>query len=75
MKPSESKVIITGGEWNHPDGSRRIFLDVVEMGQIINSSALNWLFKLHLKTQIPLRIQINRGHNWYGPKEFFEATK
>jgi hypothetical protein len=75
MKPSKSGVIVTGKEWIHPDGSKQIYLDVIETGQKIDSSVLNWLFKLHLRTGISIKVQIDRGCNWYGPKEFFEVTK
>jgi hypothetical protein len=74
MKPSESNVILTAREWTHPDGSKHAYLNVVEMGKKIDSSVLNWLFRLYLRTQIPMRIQIDRGLNWYGSQEFFEAT-
>ena len=74
MKPSESNVILTAREWTHPDGSKHAYLNVVEMGKKIDSSVLNWLFRLYLRTQIPMKIQIDGGLNWYGSQEFFEAT-
>jgi len=74
MKPNKSNVIITRRDWDHPDGSKQMYLDVVEIGTKIDSTVLNWFFMFHLRTQIPLKIQIERGFNWYGSKEFIEAT-
>jgi hypothetical protein len=75
MKPNKAGVIVTGMGWDQPDGSKQVYLEVTETGKKIDSTVLNWLFKLHLRAGIPLKIQIDRGYNWYGPKEFIEATK
>ncbi len=75
LKPNKAGVIVTGKEWQHPDGSTRVYLEVVETGKKIDSTVLNWLFKLHLRSNIPLKIQVDGGLNWYGTLDFFEATK
>ena len=75
MKPSESGVIITTKDWTHPDGSKQVFLEILEMGKKIDSTVLNWLFRTYLRTQVPMKIQIEGGYNWYGTNEFFESTK
>jgi hypothetical protein len=75
MKPSESGVIITPKDWTHPDGSKQVFLEILEMGKKIDSTVLNWLFRTYLRTQVPMKIQIEGGYNWYGTNEFFESTK
>jgi len=75
MKPSKSGVIITAKDWTHPDGSKQVFLEILEMGKKIDSTVLNWLFRTYLRTQVPMKIQIEGGYNWYGTNEFFEATK
>ena len=75
MKPNKAGVIITGMGWDRPDGSKQVYLEVTETGKKIDSTVLNWLFKLHLRAGIPLKIQIDRGYNWYGPKEFFQEAK
>ena len=74
MKPNKSGVIVTGKEWTHPDGSKHLYLDVIETGKKIDSVVLNWLFKFNLRTGIPLSVQIDGGRNKYGTKEFLEAT-
>jgi len=75
MKPSKSGVIITAKDWTHPDGSKQVFLEILEMGKKIDSTVLNWLFRTYLRTQVPMKIQIEGGYNWYGTNEFFESTK
>jgi len=75
MKPSESGVIITTKDWTHPDGSKQVFLEILEMGKKIDSTVLNWLFRTYLRTQVPMKIQIGGGYNWYVTNEFFESTK
>jgi hypothetical protein len=75
LKPSESGVIITAREWDHPDGSKQTYLDVVETGRKIDSSVLNWFFRLYLRTQIPLKIQIGGGQNLYGTEEFIKSQQ
>ena len=75
MKPSESGVILTGKEWEDANGTKQVFLEVLEMGKKIDSTVLNWLFRLHLRTAIPMKIQIGGGHNLYGPAEFLIAIK
>jgi hypothetical protein len=75
MKPSKAGVIVTGKGWQHPDGSSQVYLEVVETGKKIDATVLNWLFKLHLRSGISMKIQISGGFNWYGSKEFFEGTR
>jgi hypothetical protein len=75
MKPSESGVIISGKEWEDAEGSKQVYLEVTETGRKIDSTVLNWLFRLYLRTAIPMKVQIGGGHNGYGTNEFFEATK
>jgi hypothetical protein len=75
MKPSESNVIITGKQSEHPDGSKHVYLEVTEMGKKIDATVLNWLFRLYLRTNIPIKVQIGGGYNWYGTAEFFDTTK
>ena len=70
MKPSVSNVIITGKELEKPDGSKQIYLEVVEAGKKIDSRALNWLFRLHLRTKIPIRVQVEGFYNWYESPTF-----
>ena len=75
MKPSESGVIITAKEWEDAEGVKQVYLEVTETGRKIDSTVLSWLFRLFLRTTIPMKVQIGGGHNWYGTNEFFEATK
>jgi hypothetical protein len=75
MKPSKAGVILTGKEWEDADGTKQVFLEVLEMGKKIDSTVLNWLFRLHLRTAIPMKIQIDGGHNLYGTDEFIKAIK
>jgi hypothetical protein len=75
MKPSESGVIISGKEWVDTDGAKQVFLEVLEMGKKIDPTVLNWLFRLYLRTAIPMKIQIDGGYNLYGTAEFLNAIK
>ena len=75
MKPSESGVIISGKDWVDADGAKQVFLEVLEMGKKIDPTVLNWLFQLYLRTAIPMKIQIDGGHNLYGTAEFLNAIK
>jgi hypothetical protein len=75
MKPSKSGVIITGKQSEHQDGSKHVYLDVVETGRKIDATVLNWLFRLYLRTSIPIKVQIDGGYNWYGTTEFFQEVK
>jgi hypothetical protein len=73
MKPSKSGVIITGKDWTHPDGSKQVFLEILEMGKKIDSTVLNWLFRTYLRTQVPMKIQIGGGFNLYGNQAFLDV--
>ena len=73
MKPSKSGVIITAKDWTHPDGSKQIFLEILEMGKKIDSTVLNWLFQTYLRTQVPMKIQIGGGYNLYGNESFLKC--
>ena len=74
MKPDRSKVIITRREYTTPSGTTEMYLDVAETGEKIDSTVLNWLLGLHIAKQVQLRIQIAGGLNWYGTKDFLDAT-
>jgi len=71
MKPSLSKVIIT----------KRLkkgitYLEVIEAGQKIDSTVLNWLFVEHLKGTIPnLAYKVNNGQNYLGSQDFIEMVQ
>lgn len=67
MKPTLSKVLITKRKWSGGD-----YIEVLECGEKIDSVVLNWLFMYHYMTSIPIRIQVDRGWNNYGPLEFRE---
>jgi len=58
LKPSVSKVIITG---RYDEKLNKKFIEVLEMGEKIDSSILSWLFQYFLKTKISMRIQIGGG--------------
>ena len=75
MKPSDSGVILTGKQRESPDGSKQTYLEVLELGKKIDSTVLNWLFRLYLRTNIPIKVQIDGGYNWYGTTEFFQEVK
>ena len=55
FKPSVSKVIITG---RYDEKLNKEFIEVLEMGEKIDSSILSWLFQYFLKTKISMTIQI-----------------
>lgn len=73
LKPSISKVIITG---RYDEKLNKEFIEVLEMGQKIDSSILSWLFQYFLKTGIAMRIQIGgesvkfNSNKLYSPKSF-----
>ena len=75
MKPNESGVILTGKQKEGPDGTIFQYLEVLEMGKKIDSSILNWLFRLYLRTGVPVKVQIDGGFNWYGNEAFFDMEK
>jgi hypothetical protein len=75
MKPSDSGVILTGKQRDSPNGTKQTYLEVLELGKKIDSTVLNWLFRLYLRTSIPIKVQIDGGYNWYGTAEFFDTTK
>jgi hypothetical protein len=75
MKPSKSGVILAGKQRKGPDGSSQTYLEVLEMGKKIDATVLNWLFQLYLRTNVPMKIQIGGGYNWYGTTEFFDIAK
>jgi hypothetical protein len=75
MKPNESGVILTGKQREGPDGTKQTYLEVLELGKKIDSTVLNWLFRLYLRTNIPIKVQIDGGYNWYGTTEFFQEVK
>jgi hypothetical protein len=72
MKPSKSGVILTGKQREGPDGTKQTYLEVLELGKKIDSTVLNWLFRLYLKTGVPMKIQIGGGYNLYGNDSFFD---
>ena len=65
IKPNISGVIITKRKWSDGD-----YLEVLETNRKIDAEVLNWFFIYHLTTNIPLRIQVSKGWNNYGPLEF-----
>jgi hypothetical protein len=75
LKPNKSGVILTGKQKESPDGTIFQYLEVLELGKKIDSTVLNWLFRLYLRTNIPIKVQIDGGYNWYGTAEFFDTTK
>lgn len=68
MKPTNSKVILRFLSWGKD--SKNIFLEARECGEKIDPNALNFLFSYHMRTNIPIKIQIDGGWNFYGPIEF-----
>jgi len=75
MKPSKSGVILTGKQRDSPDGTKQTYLEVLELGKKIDSTVLNWLFRLYLRTGVPIKVQIDGGYNWYCTTEFFQEVK
>lgn len=74
MKPDQSGVLITQREYIRAGGSTSTYWDVTELDQKIDSVVLNWLLGLHIKTQLPMRIQVDRGFHFYGPDDFTPAS-
>jgi hypothetical protein len=66
MKPNLSGVIITSRDY----GENKKYLEVLEMGKKIDAEVLNWIFLHHYTTDIPIRVQVNRGWYNFGPKDF-----
>lgn len=71
MKPSLSKIIMRPLRWG--DNNENFYLEVTECGQTISAKVLNWLFYYHLNRKLPMKIQIEGGWNYYGPKEFLKS--
>jgi hypothetical protein len=70
MKPNLSGVIITSREY----GENKKYLEVLEMGKKIDAEVLNWIFLHHYSTDIPIRVQVNRGWYNFGPKDFLNQV-
>jgi hypothetical protein len=68
LYPKSSKIIITERTWGENDD--KIYLDIVECGQKIDSEILVWLIHLHFSRQIPMTIMVNGKNNYFGPPEF-----
>jgi hypothetical protein len=71
MKPDVSNVICTYRTFG-PD--HRLFLEVVECGQKIDSTVLWWVMDFANKSQIPIKVQIGGGINYLGDDEFMKAV-
>lgn len=67
LKPSLSNVILTRRKLNDV-----FFVDVVEAGQKIDSSVLNWLMLWAINNNINMRYFVGGGPNKIGSKEFLE---
>ena len=65
MKPSEANVIV---KRDFQDGIA--FLDVIEMGQRLDSRVLSWLVMYALQNKINLRYEVDRGKNKIGSPDF-----
>jgi len=70
MKPNLSKVIITRRVWGK--NKDKIFLDIKECGEKIDSVVLNWVYMYGAMKNIAMRIEVNGGPNYLGPPEFSE---
>jgi hypothetical protein len=69
MKPSLSKVIMYWREINDIP-----YMSIVECGQPINSSALNWIVQKALQNGLSVRYQVNGGWNMISSNpDFFTA--
>lgn len=67
MKPSEVKVIVKRAM---QDGIA--FLDVIEMGQRLDSRVLSWVVMYALQNKINLRYEVDRGKNKIGATDFIQ---
>lgn len=74
MKPNRSGVLITQREYIRSGGVKSPYWDVTELEAKIDSVVLNWLLSFHVKTQLPMRIQVDRGFHFYGPEDFNPTT-
>lgn len=72
LKPELSKVILTLRSWGEND--ENVYIEVLECGQKIDASVLNWLFLDFLNHNRCYKIQVDGGWNNYGTPEFIEWT-
>jgi hypothetical protein len=70
LKPSESKILLTGREINNIP-----YLEVVEAGNFMTAEILNWLFQQHIIKNVNIYYQINGGWNWVGSPEFCQLIE
>ena len=69
LQPNLSKVILSTHRWG--ENNDKIFLRATECGKKMDSAVLCWLFEYHLRTNIPLAVQVNGGWTHFG-EEFKE---
>lgn len=70
MKPSESKVLM-----NVSEHSGHLFLNLIEMGQKMDSKVLSWTIMQYLQGNLPnLRWQVDGVWYTLGSKEFVKSV-
>lgn len=70
MKPNKSNVIVSGRSLNE-----HVYWDIVECGEKLDASVLNWFFLFCLANGINMVYRINGSLNYLGSEKFIEDYK